>query len=97
MLQLRQYELSISSFNIIIPAFMRSLDIADNIAEDRQALINYANNILQYEFDTIDNVTDLVGFKGYHAIFNCINWIDKENNIYKNKLIGFQLVAYEYL
>lgn len=95
MLQLRQYELSISSFNIIIPAFMRSLDIADNIAEDRQALIRYADNILQYEYDTVDNVTDLVSFNGYHAIFNCINWIDKENNIYKNKLIGFQLVAYE--
>ena len=95
MLQLRQYELSISSFNIIIPAFMKSIDIADSIAEDRQALISYADNILQYEFDTIDNVTDLVGFKGYHAIFNCINWIDKENNIYNSKLIGFQLVAYE--
>lgn len=95
MLQLRQYELSISSFNIIIPAFMRSLDIADNIAEDRQALINYADNILQYDYDTIDNVTELVRFNGYHAIFNCINWIDKENDIYNNKLIGFQLVAHE--
>ena len=95
MLQLRQYELSISSFNFIIPAFMRSIDIADKIAEDRQALINYADNILQYDYDTIDNVTDIVGFNGYHAIFNCINWIDKESNIYKNKLIGFQLVAYE--
>lgn len=95
MLQLRQYELSISSFNIIIPAFMRSIDITDNIAEDRKALINYAESHLHYDFDTIDNVTELVGFKGYHAIFNCINWIDKESNIYNSKLIGFQLVAYE--
>lgn len=95
MLQLRQYELNISSFNIIIPAFMRSIDITDNIAEDRKALINYAENQLHYDFDTIDNVTELVGFKGYHAIFNCINWTDKENNIYKSKLIGFQLTAYE--
>lgn len=95
MLQLRQYELSISSFNIIIPAFMRSLEIADSIAEDRQALINYADNILQYDYDTIDNVTELVSFKGYHVIFNCINWIDRESGLYESKLIGFQLVAYE--
>ena len=95
MLQLRQYELDISSFNIIIPAFMKAIDITDNIAEDRQALISYANNILHYEYDTIDNITELVRFNGYHAIFNCINWIDKENNIYESKLIGFQLVAYE--
>ena len=95
MLQLRQYELNISSFNTIIPAFMRSLDITDNIAEDRQALINYVDNILQYEYDTIDNITERVGFKGYHAIFNCINWIDRENNVCDSKLIGFQLVAKE--
>lgn len=95
MLQLRQYELSISSFNIIIPAFMRSLDITDNIAEDRQALINYADNALQYDYDTIDNITELVDFTGYHAVFNCINWIDRENKIYDNKLIAFELVAYE--
>lgn len=95
MLQLRQYELNISSFNIVIPAFMRSIDITDNIAEDRKALIQYAENQLHYDFDTIDNITYLVGFKGYHAIFNCINWIDKENNIYESKLIGFQLTAYE--
>ena len=95
MLQLRQYELEISSFNFIIPAFMKSIDIADNIAEDRQALIQYAESHLHYDFDTIDNVNDLVGFKGYHAIFNCINWIDRENDIYESKLIGFQLTAYE--
>lgn len=95
MLQLRQYELNISSFNIVIPAFMKAIDIADNIAEDRQALINYAENHLHYDYDTIDNVTELVGFKGYHAIFNCINWIDRESNVYDSKLIGFQLVAYE--
>lgn len=95
MLQLRQYELDISSFNIIIPAFMKVIDITDNIAEDRQALIQYAESILHYEYDTIDNITEIVGFKGYHAIFNCINWINKENNIYESKLIGFQLVAYE--
>lgn len=95
MLQLRQYELDISSFNIIIPAFMKVIDITDNIAEDRQALIQYAESILHYEYDTIDNITDLVGFKGYHAIFNCINWTDREKDLYESKLIGFQLVAYE--
>ena len=95
MLQLRQYELDISSFNIIIPAFMKAIDIADNIAGDRQALIQYAENHLHYEFDMIDNITERVGFKGYHAIFNCINWTDRESGLYESKLIGFQLVAYE--
>lgn len=99
MLQLRQYKLSINEFTrIVTKVFQRTIDIKDNsVIQDSARLQQDIKDLLESErnsYNIIDNVTNELGWR-YDCILCCINWIDKENNIYEYDLLGFELVSTE--